>query len=163
MNTKQLYFALYSNKFTNPYFDGIYSSDNLEDIILRPKLIIVNTSPSNEKGSHWISFWFNSNEIDIFDSLGEINFQTYPNDIVNFIKRYSNNINFCKKAVQPKNTDICGELCLYFAFFKCLGYSLQTITKRMSDLKGVVSFVQKVFDICVSHSCHFLQSCQKCA
>ena len=56
MNTKQLWNALCLNADTNKYFDGIYSSDTLKEIVDKPDLIICNTDPSNKPGEHWVLF-----------------------------------------------------------------------------------------------------------
>ena len=37
------------------YFDGIYSSDTLNEIKEKPDLIICNTDPSNKPGEHWVA------------------------------------------------------------------------------------------------------------
>ena len=66
MNTKQLYTALVKNKITEPYFDGIFSADNITDIVFVPELIICNTDPSSEEGEHWILFFFHNNQCDFF-------------------------------------------------------------------------------------------------
>ena len=58
MNTKQLWNALCLNAVTNKYFDGIYSSDTLKEIVDKPNLIICNTDPSNKSGEHWVLFFF---------------------------------------------------------------------------------------------------------
>ena len=70
MNTKQLWNALSLNPVTNKYFDGIYSSDTLNEIREKPSLIICNTDPSDKPGEHWVLFFFSENSVDFFDSLG---------------------------------------------------------------------------------------------
>ena len=157
MNSKQVYHALFKNPVTFPFFDGVYPIDQLEEIIMKPQLVIVNTDPSNSKGEHWVAIFFEGNSVNFFDSFGQ-KVSSYGEEIVNFIDRYSN-INQCissTKRVQPLHTDICGELCLYFAYLKCLGFDLNTIIKSLSDVEKALKFVDNHYHIC--KKCSDLQS-----
>lgn len=160
MNSKQLFHALYCNDVTNNVFDGVYASDQLENIIFKPKLVIANTQPSQMNGEHWIAFYFDGNCVDVFDSLA-LELKMYisgGNDLDQFIKRYASLAHSPNIRVQPRETDICGEMCLYFAYFRTLGYSLQFILQKMCDVDRVLDFVEKQFTL-TSKECLFAQSC----
>lgn len=147
MNSKQLFYALFTNHVTQPYFDGVYPADQLEEIIMKPQLVIANASPSSSGGKHWLLFFFEGNTVDFFDSTGR-DLNTYGDEFVDFVRRYAETYNHFDAPVQPSNTDICGELCLYFAYMKCLGFDFETIIKSMNDTQVLLKFVGERFRIC---------------
>lgn len=158
MDTKQLYKALSTNKITNPYFDGIYAKDLLEDIDSKPILIICNTDPSFEPGKHWVVFFFENETCEFFDSLGK-SVDFYGPEFVNFVEKFSTQTKFVKKKIQPSNTALCGVYCLFYSYFKCQGKSLKKICKMMTSAKVVCKIVKKMFKICKKTHSSFLLSC----
>lgn len=159
MNSKQLYFALSKNKITKSKFDGIYSKDTLLDIEARPELIICNTDPSDKPGQHWVLFFFDKKgNVEFFDSLGKP-LKHYGKEFVFFAKMYSKKIKKSVKRTQPKGTALCGIYCLYYAYFRCKGYSKTHILNKMKSPKTVVKKVQKVFKLCPESDCPLIQNC----
>lgn len=162
MNTKQLYKALIQNEITEPFFDGIYPRDLLVDITSKPNLIICNTDTSDKKGEHWLLFFFNKDKsVDFFDSLGK-NIYSYGKEIVNFAKTYAVSFNESTDRMQPFNSSLCGHYCLFYAYYKCKGYNMKNILKKMSSADKVKKFVYKKYNICNSSSCKLLQTCVDC-
>lgn len=153
LNTKQLYQALMSNKLTRKVFDGVYSRDTLEDIIVQPRLIICNTDPSSQPGEHWLLFFFNDDgdSVDFFDSLGK-KLSSYGEEFVNFVKRYSHKMTFTRVRTQPKNTDYCGHYCLFYSLCKVLKYESKEIVHCLSKMtsKDVLNVVDENFYFCDS-------------
>lgn len=165
MNSKQLFEALNSNKVTEPFFDGIYACDQLDDIIIKPQLIIVNTQPSDMSGEHWLAFFCESNTVDVFDSLAR-NLNGYSfagKHLTDFVRRNSTFMKGVKVRIQPVNSDICGEMCLYFAYFRCLGYSLEFILDKMKgNVDSVLEFIARTFTSSkTKEKCKFTQRCRK--
>lgn len=159
MNSKQLFHALYHNKITNPFFDGIFASDQLENIVLKPRLLIANTQPAHLSGEHWIAFFFEGNQVDVFDSLGK-ELLSYPSarfDMLNFVKRFASVCKSPKYRTQPPNSNICGQMCLYFAYYRTLGYSLDMILEKMQNIQMVLRFIRKQFKITDSKNGIFVQ------
>lgn len=152
MNSKQLFFALYNNRVTQPFFDGLFARDQLEEIIIKPQLVVANTAPSNSAGEHWVLFFFKGSTVDFFDSLGR-NISEYPQDIANFIDRYSSETNYLSDRIQPLESDICGQYCLYYAFKSCQGYDMDSIMLSIQSPQQVLSFVSKHFILCNSSTC----------
>ena len=161
MNTKQLWTALTLNPSTNYYFGGIFSKDTLTDIHKKPQLIICNTDPSNKPGEHWVLFFFNENGVDFYDSLGR-DIQYYGNEFVNFVKRFSKQVTQCIERTQPENSPLCGEYCLYYAYKKCLGYSMNEIVNSMNVSSVVLDLVKQKFFVCEQYDSCFLQKCVSC-
>ena len=153
MNTKQLYQALVFNKYTNHCFNGVYSLDTLQDIESKPKLIICNTDPSNKPGEHWVLFNFENNHVEFFDSLGKgIDF--YGIDFLRFAKRFAKTISQSKVRIQAKNTDTCGQYCLFYAYLRCKGKSMESILIQMQKIDNIKIIVNNIFKICNNSNCN---------
>ena len=162
MNTKQLWTALTCNEITNSYFDGVYSIDTLVDIKEKPQLIICNTEPSDQEGEHWVLFFFAKDSVDFYDSLGR-DITEYGPEFITFIKNYTDNFKQCLGRTQPFKSSLCGHYCLYYAYAKCNGNSMEKIIKCIDTPIDVVNFVNKTF--CVSfpsYNCPLLQYCVEC-
>ena len=130
MNTKQIWQALTCNTKTEPYFDGVFPINELKNIKDKPELIICNTDPSNKPGQHWVLFFFHNDTVDFFDSLGK-NMEYYGEEFINFAKRFSSKFQISLMRTQPKNTSLCGQYCLYFAYKRCTGEKMDNIIKSM--------------------------------
>lgn len=152
--------ALIFNPVTNSAFQGVFARDTLNEISKKPKLIICNTDPSYKKGEHWVLFYFNENSVDFFDSLGR-DIYYYGNDFVNFVKRFVTQYEFCEERLQPLKSSLCGHYCLFYAYFRCLGFSMSNIVDRMKSHKYVENFVKENFCICKNSKCKLLQTCTK--
>ena len=87
MNTLQITTGLELDKITNKKFCGVFSSDELPEVIKSfPCGFVVNTDPSGEPGTHWVAFYFPTDrEAEFFDSFGKLpqhyhrSFKTYLN------------------------------------------------------------------------------------
>ena len=161
MNTKQLWNALCLNAVTNKYFDGIYSSDTLKEIVDKPNLIICNTDPSNKSGEHWVLFFFRDSSVDFFDSLGR-DIKYYGSVFLDFIANFVDNYKQCVKRTQPIESDLCGQYCLYYAFAACNGFPMEEIVHNIPNYEYVVNFVNKNYYICPKYECCLLQCCNLC-
>ena len=162
MDSKQLFQALVNNPQTKEYFDGVFSKDNLEDIVVKPTLIICNTDPSSKPGKHWILFYFENDVVDFFDSLGK-HLSEYGKPFVKFVKRFSKQMNECKIRTQPKGTDVCGAYCLFYALCRVKHYPMGKIVHSLYQMNcvDVVKTVEDNFKFCKSVKCSLLQSCSE--
>ena len=159
MNTKQLYFALSNNKITKGKFDGIFSKDTLQDIVTRPELIICNTDPSDKPGQHWVLFFFDKKgNVEFFDSLGKP-LRFYGKEFVMFAKMFSKNIKQNTKRIQPEKSALCGVYCLYYAYYRCKGYGMKCILKKMESPSKICKAVKTNFQLCPKSKCFMLQKC----
>ena len=161
MNTEQIWQALTCNTQTEPYFDGVFPINELKNIKDKPELIICNTDPSNKPGQHWVLFFFHNDTVDFFDSLGK-NMEYYGEEFVNFAKRFSSKFQISLMRTQPKNTSLCGQYCLYFAYKRCTGEEMDNIIKSMVSPDYVLHFVNSNFKFCKnSGNCTHFQTCSK--
>ena len=161
MNTKQIWQALTCNTKTEPNFDGVFPINELKNIKDKPELIICNTDPSNKLGQHWVLFFFHNDTVDFFDSLGK-NMEYYGEEFINFAKRFSSKFQISLMRTQPKNTSLCGQYCLYFAYKRCTGEEMDNIIKSMVSPDHVLCFVNSNFKFCKnSGNCTHFQTCSK--
>ena len=134
-------------------FGGVCALNQLPKIIEeKPKVYIVNTDPSNKRGSHWVAFYFPREENpEFFDSAGH----TPDSYHVRFQNVLINNgdgayiINTGR--LQPPATDTCGAFCLFYAAYRCRGWTMNDIlrlfrgTSLMDNDTTVVDFVNRFF------------------
>lgn len=162
MNTKQLYYALISNKITKDKFDGIYSRDTLQDIVVKPEFIICNTDYSYNPGKHWVAYYFDEKgNAEFFDSLGKP-MKYYGKEFVLFARIFAKKIKETKIRTQPKNSTLCGIYCLFYIYYRCQGYSLDKIVNfLLKPYSKIVKIVNKVFKLCPNSKCALLQKCKK--
>ena len=140
MNTLQINHVLKTNPVTRQFFSGVYPVDFLEKISEKPKLIIGNTDTSYNEGKHWILFFFNEDNVEFFDSLG--NSPSYYNiEFVKFMKKYAKTCFLSDTRIQPEDTDLCGHYCIYYAHKRCQGYNMNVILNNLPDEKSVRKFV----------------------
>lgn len=98
-----------ANALTNQNFGGTCSIDNIPQHVNENNSIIINTHSSNLPGEHWIAVYRKGQCYHLFDPLGFY----YPSKIIShFRERGSVKLN--KIPLQPLNSKICGELCLYW-------------------------------------------------
>lgn len=85
-------------------FKGVYACDMLPKKISLPAAFIVNLSPHNSRGSHWIGIFIDDKrEAYYFDSFG---FAPTETNILKFIKSHSKRLNFNAKQYQHINKKI---------------------------------------------------------
>jgi hypothetical protein len=92
------------------HFDGVYSKDQLPELI-KDKFYIVNLQDHDEGGgTHWTCFYYNYPSTSIyFDSYGFI----APRDVQKRISPYV----FNEKDIQDFNSSACGWYCIAFIKF----------------------------------------------
>lgn len=146
LNTFQLRHALSHDDKTQTFFDGVFPSDFLKNIKNKPKLIIVNTDPSTQPGKHWLLFFLDNDKMEMFDSLGR-SIEYYSEGIRNFVSRFAKTIKFVDRRIQPLNSSLCGHYCLYFAYCRCNGQSMDTIVNNMHSPEWIKYCVPILFDI----------------
>ncbi len=159
MNTTQLEAALNKHVASRCHVLGALPKDKVpatRSLTRFPCCCIANTDNSSEKGEHWVAFWFESPEsCEFFDSYG------FPPSTYNF----THNCNSTNtKSIQSFGSNVCGEYCLYYLYFKSHGQSLFHIlssfdshTPDWNDHQ-VRRFVNKFFHVYPS-SVQFSQCC----
>ena len=98
------------NRNLEKHFGGVYSKDQLPELI-KDKFYIVNLQDHDEGGgTHWTTFYYNYPSTSIyFDSYGFI----APRDVQKRITPYI----FNDKDIQDFNSSACGFYCIAFIKF----------------------------------------------
>jgi len=109
-------------------FLGVYPANKLPTISYTPCCFILNTDPDNKPGRHWIFLYFSKErEMEYFDSYGK-----KPNN--NLITKYIPTIVWYNgDKVQHDQTNTCGAHCIYVSYFRCRGFTLNSIIKAYSN------------------------------
>ena len=96
----------------------------------KPALFIVNTDTSDKPGSHWIVVFVKDCKIsEYFDPLGKSPDGYFSNYLSEQSKSYSYNTKRC----QNYGTNICGQYCLFYCYFRARGYSMEDIVKMFDE------------------------------
>ena len=91
-----------------------FAADNSPKLT-REGFIIVNASPAQYKGSHWMVILFHENKVYLADPL-EIPIQNYEILYSRLVQFYNEVTQVLKlKPVQNQNSKICGLFCIYIA------------------------------------------------
>ena len=145
MNAKEISTILSTSVVTKKYFAGIIPQDQLKTIKSnqnRTCFYVVNTDYSNQPGLHWTVIFLQSNEDNIdkdnkpefFDSLANPP-QVYGQNFTDFLIRNGPDYLISRKRIQSNRSSACGQFCIYYAFYRCLGVS-------MTDILNMFSWVQ---------------------
>ena len=98
-----------------PYFRNVFRIDELPKRVNDKECGIVNLSPHEQLGTHWVCYVKNHSTLIYFNSFG----QKTPLEIQRYLKTkqdFKNDITAIQRntdIVQRKNIKICGHLCLF--------------------------------------------------
>lgn len=132
MDEEQIRLILLSNSVTRPYFGGIVSHDELH--LLKPKskeFYIVNTDYSTGEGIHWVVLFFDEHG-EFFDSLGKLPIN-YSSNFRNCLISNRSMYMFCTERLQSVMSSVCGQFCIYFAYYRCKDFSFVDIISSFSS------------------------------
>lgn len=131
MNTIQLTVDMMENKVIKKYFRGVFPSDKLPKRFKKPALLIANTDPSTQKGSHWIAFYVpKSGKPEYFDSLGRA---PEKKEFLEFLRKQAKTFTHNKKRLQGAFSTTCGNYCGVYLYFKSKQIPFSHFLKLFSD------------------------------
>ena len=113
----------------NRQFLGVFAADELPHQIPVGCLAIVNCCERAEPGQHWIAIYQEAiNRLEMFDSYGlppsAYNLQNkLPADVIVYNNR----------PLQGLFSNVCGQYCLYYCYFKARGYAMNDILSIFSN------------------------------
>ena len=116
-------------------FYTVLSANDVLNIKIKnfPAAYIVNTEPSNKRGSHWVCFYFAKDSYpEFFYSLGEspafydLDFQTF---LLRNGKCFIHNV----KRIQSYGSSLCGLYAVYFIWHRFMKESFEKILGHFSD------------------------------
>ena len=131
MNTIQLVVDMMGGKDVKKYFRGVFPADKLPTRFKKPALLIANTDPSTQKGSHWVAFYVpKSGKPEYFDSLGR---SPHKKEFLQFLRKQSKTFTHNKKRLQGSFSTTCGNYCGVYLYFKSKKSSFERFLKLFSD------------------------------
>lgn len=149
MNTLEIYSFVHKDTDCSRSFIGVYSRDQLPRRLYRfPCSFIVNTDKQNEPGEHWLAFYYDENRhATFFDPCG-LSPSVYGLEA--FLHRTANTWTYNSKRIQSFFSVLCGQICLFFIYFKSKRFSLNYITSLFSNNyedneKIILNFFKNLF------------------
>jgi hypothetical protein len=132
----------------------VFPSDKLPRTIDRyPCGFIANTDPASEPGTHWVAYYFPSEEKgEFFDRYGHAP-EYYRKSFGDFLKSHAWDFN--RRKLQSARSDVCGQYCIFY--HRARGQSMSMIVhlfnndKVSNDIK-VSQFVKSHFKVLLKHS-----------
>lgn len=105
-----------------PANSGVFPADRIPENWTKPTAFVFNTKNHDDPGEHWVAVYVDRNGRAIyFDSYGE------PPNITNHLRRIRKNCTFYdynKRQLQSYDSSVCGQYCVLFLHFMCIGLSL---------------------------------------
>ncbi len=108
--------------------------------------VVVNTDPITGPGKHWVCYFNNGNFVEFWDSYGK-DVDSYAGlplvDAVTVGRHY-----------QSTFSDVCGQYCIFFLYFRVRGFSVEEIHSQFSVYNSCLNdnvvrdFVCMHFDFC---------------
>jgi hypothetical protein len=99
----------YVTKFKISHFRGVFARDDLPRKPNEIECGVLNLAKLSEHGSHWTAYYKNKNEVNYFDSFGDL---APPIEIQKYFKKC--NILYNYSNYQDFDSFMCGHLCLKF-------------------------------------------------
>ena len=127
MNNIEISNYLSSDEYTKRYFQGVVAYDELSLYEKPMGLYVVNTDISTGPGIHWVCVLIGEN-CEYFDSLGKP-----PSVVKNFLDKQNKPYIFSSKKLQGDKSDVCGDYCLLYSYFRCRGLSMKDFINIFSN------------------------------
>ena len=130
MDTTDLETYIKADERISKFYGGVLAKDMLPRIPKKPGFYIVNTDTSEKPGSHWIVVFVIDNEIsEYFDPLGK----SPDGYFISYLTQQSGSYRYNVKRCQNYVSNICGQYCLFFCYFRARAYSMEDILKMFQE------------------------------
>ena len=144
MDEIELTRILRGSEVTAPYFCGVISHDQL-NILPAPSIgfYICNSDDSKGPGKHWLAVaWFRGEQpAEFFDSLAHLPMD-YNENFTNFLINHGPPYSYGTVRIQSETSVKCGEFCVFYAYHRCKGFTLEEIlsmfTKKSLNINDVI-------------------------
>ena len=129
MFSHQLHSIVQRDDRTRNRFLGVYAADELPKRMPPQSLAIVNCCNRYYRGEHWLALYQDEWEdrLEIFDSYG------LNPDIYNIVLPQAAVVTYSGKQLQSINSNLCGQYCLYFCYYRARGYTMGHIVSVFSN------------------------------
>ena len=124
MDTFQLEMYMKTDPEISRCYGGVVAKDLLPEYPRKPSFYIVNQDTSEKAGSHWIAVNMVDDELtEYFDPLGK----EPDNYLKDYMSSQSKSYQYNTKRCQNYISNICGQYCLFYCYFRAREYSMQDI------------------------------------
>lgn len=132
----------------NNVYKGVFPCDSLPKKFSLPAIFVINLSPHNEPGSHWVAVYISPNRYAFyFDSFG---LPVKNSFIIRFLRAHSVRNIYNKKQLQHITSKKCGQFCCVFAI---------SILKKCTIPSFISKFCKNLFvnDIVIENMYNYLK------
>lgn len=131
MDTRNIERILFEDGACRGIFQGVFSADNLPK---KPHLLVCNTDPSSQPGTHWIAIFVDSNKHgEYFDSFG----RKPPKGFENYMNENCIDWIYNTRQLQSITSSFCGYYCCFYCMFRCKGFDLTRIINMFTKDTGL--------------------------
>ena len=134
MRTREIERLMKKDCVIQQQYGDVCAADQLPMTIrYRPRLYIVNTDPRSKPGHHWTAFYFpRRGPAEFFDPIGHSP-DHYNKRFKRALLKNARHYKYNKIRVQDIGTMTCGQFCLFYAYYRCRGFSMKRILNLLSD------------------------------
>jgi hypothetical protein len=134
MNTVQIAHALEQDPVTSRTFCGVFPINKLPQTLIKyPCCFVANTDPSDKPGTHWVAFYFPTEEKgEFFDIYGQPP-SFYRDSFGDFLNKHSYEWKFNTYKLQSAWSNVCGQYCIFYLSHRARGLSMSKIAQLFND------------------------------
>lgn len=124
---------------------GVYPSDQIPKVWMKPAALVVNTEDHTKPGSHWIAMFVDKNGKGYyFDSFGRG--PHIPEHIAR-LRKNCKHFRWNTKKLQSEDSDVCGQFCIMFIHYLANGFGMHEFNQLFtSDLKKNDKIAREFYD-----------------
>ena len=147
LNNTELDGVMEQNNVTRKLYMGSFPACIFPKPKSRRYFFIKNTDQHDEPGTHWTAWLVDGDNIEFFDSFGRSpTNKHFPKQFRDYVKGKS--VLYSTFRVQKYSSSTCGYFCMYYIYFRSLGFKFDYIIKKLSNLNEnddiVVSFINSL-------------------
>jgi len=119
-------------------YRGVFASDELIDVKVRPSVIVINTDPAKQPGRHWICMYFDGDgHGEYFDSFGHSPTRAFER----YLDKNCIAWTFNKKQMQSLVSRFCGHYCIWYCIMKFRKVTLNALVDATSGDTGLNDYL----------------------
>ena len=141
LNTIQIATYMQNDPFIRQEYGGVLAIDQLQVFVPnKPRIFIVNTDVSSKPGEHWFVMYV-TDICEHFDPAGLAPLPVSNDFLTKQSEKYLTNTT----RVQAFDSYTCGLFCLFYAYFRCRGYSFVKIMNMFYENLELNEVIVKLF------------------
>ena len=142
MYSQEMKNIMLEDAYAKDIFIDVLPSNHLKDVKVTqyPSAFIVNTDSCDEPGTHWVAFYFESeNKAQFFDSYGSPPALLSKNFPMFLKNNCWDNITYNQKCLQGLDSKVCGEYCMHYILQRCRGFSSEHVINCQFTENSVIN------------------------